>query len=85
MNKVIDKGFRGCRFVSTIVKHPVLQHQLLPRLAYFQSSSFGQNNIIMTAAAKLVSEYQLNLQKHINFCCCCFKIDKETKICSKKF
>jgi len=23
MNKVIDKGFRICRFVSTIVKHPV--------------------------------------------------------------
>jgi len=26
MNKVIDKGFRSCRFVSTIVKHPVLQY-----------------------------------------------------------
>jgi len=25
MNKVIDKGFRSCRFVSTIVKHPVIQ------------------------------------------------------------
>jgi len=25
MNKVIDKGFRSCRFVSTIVKHPVLK------------------------------------------------------------
>jgi len=24
MNKVIDKGFRSCRFVSTIVKHPEL-------------------------------------------------------------
>jgi len=24
MNKAIDKGFRSCRFVSTIVKHPVL-------------------------------------------------------------
>jgi len=23
MNKVIDKGFRSCLFVSTIVKHPV--------------------------------------------------------------
>jgi len=23
MIKVIDKGFRSCRFVSTIVKHPV--------------------------------------------------------------
>jgi len=22
MDKVIDKGFRSCRFVSTIVKHP---------------------------------------------------------------
>jgi len=26
MNKVIDKGFRSCRFVSTIVKHPVHTH-----------------------------------------------------------
>jgi len=26
MNKVIDKGFRSCRFVSTIVKHPVYIH-----------------------------------------------------------
>jgi len=23
MNKVINKGFRSCRFVSTFVKHPV--------------------------------------------------------------
>jgi len=23
MNRVIDKGFRSCRFVSTIVKHPI--------------------------------------------------------------
>ena len=31
MNKVIDKGFRSCRFVSTIVKHPVEArfHQVL--------------------------------------------------------
>jgi len=27
MNKVIDKGFRSCRFVSTIVKHPVNQQR----------------------------------------------------------
>jgi len=26
MNKVIDKGFRSCRFVSTIVKHPVFDN-----------------------------------------------------------
>jgi len=25
MNKVIYKGFRSCRFVSTIVKYPVYQ------------------------------------------------------------
>jgi len=32
MNKVIDKGFRSCRFVSTIVKHPVftMKMQYLP-------------------------------------------------------
>jgi len=28
MNKVIDKGFRSCRFVSTIVKHPVSVKQM---------------------------------------------------------
>jgi len=28
MNKVIDKGFRSCRFVSTIVKHPVQENRL---------------------------------------------------------
>jgi len=28
MNKVIDKGFRSCRFVSTIVKYPVLLFRL---------------------------------------------------------
>jgi len=27
MNKVIDKGFRSCRFVSTIVKHPVFYNE----------------------------------------------------------
>ena len=27
MNKVIDKGFRSCRFVSTIVKHPALPYR----------------------------------------------------------
>jgi len=29
MNKVIDKGFRSCRFVSTIVKHPVRVETIL--------------------------------------------------------
>jgi len=28
MNKVIDKGFRSCRFISTIVKHPVVLNVL---------------------------------------------------------
>jgi len=29
MNKVIDKGFRSGRFVSTIVKHPVVNYRAL--------------------------------------------------------
>jgi len=29
-NKVIDKGFRSCRFVSTIVKHPVVTWNRFP-------------------------------------------------------
>ena len=33
MNKVIDKGFRSCRFVSTIVKHPV--HLVESRMEYY--------------------------------------------------
>jgi len=55
MNKVIDKGFRSCRFVSTIVKHPVFlssianlkctpsDRQMHPRLGttgLYDSSSF---------------------------------------------
>jgi len=32
MNKVIDKGFRSCRFVSTIVKHPV--HEIGQTVGY---------------------------------------------------
>jgi len=28
MNKVIDKGCRSCRFVSTIVKHPVYLYDI---------------------------------------------------------
>jgi len=32
MNKAIDKGFRSCRFVSTIVKHPVDQ-EVTPKLS----------------------------------------------------
>jgi len=31
MNKVIDKGFRSCRFVSTIVKHPVFSWKAVAR------------------------------------------------------
>jgi len=30
-----------------------LQHEVLPRLEYFQSSSSGQNNIITTEVAKI--------------------------------
>jgi len=33
MNKVIDKGFRSCRFVSTIVKHPVYLHSVAVTVA----------------------------------------------------
>jgi len=29
MNKVIDKGFRSCRIVSTIVKYPVYNGVIL--------------------------------------------------------
>jgi len=32
MNKVIDKGFWSCRFVSTIVKHPVVSNEILKNL-----------------------------------------------------
>jgi len=63
----------------------ILQYQLLPRLAYFQSSSSGQNNIIMSEVAKLISEYQLNFQKHVNICCCSFdKISIKKKNCAAR-
>jgi len=38
MNKVIDKGFRSCRFVSTIVKHPGT-YGLTDSLNYFLYSA----------------------------------------------
>jgi len=34
MNKVIDKGFRSCRFISTIVKYPVFVCSLLLRCMF---------------------------------------------------
>jgi len=40
MNKVIDKGFRSCRFVSTIVKHPVcLQNVVSDYLEIFAKNA----------------------------------------------
>ena len=45
MNKVIDKGFRSCRFVSTIVKHPVCQGPVsFPGSLYV---SFGLSVLIL--------------------------------------
>jgi len=40
MNKVIDKGFRSCRFVSTIVKHPVYSN-MTAFVAWFDFSIFA--------------------------------------------
>jgi len=39
-----------------------------------QSSSGGQNNIVMPEVAKntIITELRLNLQKRINICCCSF-------------
>jgi len=42
MNKVIDKGFRSCRFVSTIVKHPVyanfqLEHFIIETIGFTEN------------------------------------------------
>jgi len=39
MNKVIDEGFRSCRFVSTIVRHPVYKWRIsifIPSVAYLK-------------------------------------------------
>jgi len=35
MNKVIDKCFRSCRFVSTIVKHPVYWFHTMVSSSHF--------------------------------------------------
>ena len=60
-----------------------LKHQVLPHLAYSNWFSSGQNNIITPEIAKKsrnVSKFQLNLQKHVNICCCSFnKIPIEKK------
>jgi len=50
----------------------ILQCQVLPRLACFQLSSSGKNNNTVSELAKSISTYHLNLQKHINICCCSF-------------
>ena len=41
MNKVIEKGFRSCRFVSTIVKHPVIYTRLFALRCWRTSSTGG--------------------------------------------
>jgi len=56
MNKVIDKGFRSCRFVSTIVKHPVQPlhlHLHTFRNIWVNSNSFNHIWVIETASYKL--------------------------------
>jgi len=46
----------------------ILQYQVLPRLAYFQSSSSGKTTLLRQKAQKnnVMSEFQLNLHKHVN-------------------
>jgi len=41
MHKVIDKGFRSCRFVSTIVKHPVQAKWGLSFCVYLVTGRFS--------------------------------------------
>jgi len=48
MNKVIDKGFRSCRFVSTIVKHPV------DAFAALRQVHAMKHEILITKQLKLV-------------------------------
>jgi len=42
MNEVIDKGFRSCRFVSIIVKHPVFGLSVLAK----QTALLTQNGLL---------------------------------------
>ena len=58
MNKVIDKGFRSYRFVSTIVKHPVLYdvqgQDVLPN----KVGGFGGQRYKKTVADKVLPLFQ---------------------------
>jgi len=56
MNKVIDKGFRSCRFVSTIVKHPVYKYpwtSFTNALIYFDKHSCSYEYCIAPGAFKV--------------------------------
>jgi len=51
MNKVIDKGFRSCRFVSTIVKHPVYPDALVSMSMFYISDTFLVQKVIFFSVA----------------------------------
>jgi len=59
MNKVIDKGFRSCRFVSTIVKHPVSYKKIKNQTTCIckrQWDTFNLNCIINASHVSFVFE-----------------------------
>ena len=71
MNKVIDKGFRSCRFVSTIVKHPVhsiLSSDLKTLQSWADLWSIGFNaskTKVLTISSNVSHHPPLQLANHI--------------------
>jgi len=63
MNKVIDKGFRSCRFVSTIVKHPVNIHCMQWRNQRFEP---GGQSLVEGGPLVTVEGPPVNNQKNAN-------------------
>jgi len=71
MNKVIDKGFRNCRFVSTIVKHPVVilcfERQYPPKIVIHLKSNRPPNFWAGYATAALSKCCLCNDMKQLTF------------------
>ena len=68
----MSKNLLKSHWGSTLIY--ILQHQVLPCQNYFQSSRSVKTTYYVRSHKKssAMSEFQLNVQKHVNICCCSF-------------
>jgi len=67
MNKVIDKGFRNCRFVSTIVKNPVYQLATLFLTTYNRGDQTAAREPHAALRTFACGSFELSEKLHICF------------------